>query len=703
MKGKYYLYKSSLRIIMRNHNRFVALILIGSILSFDIFAATPFDMAYQSYNKILKKIEYEINNKKNKVIGFRPKSCPLNSVQFKGLAEKLKSISNSLENNSKCTAGVQGTLKNIDSAISEINRIEKDQREQDDLRHQGYSSRLSEEEKKKYTSSHEIAQYEAAQRERKMELVQNSLKNFSNVAENAECQKALTASSGMSMAGDVVFGASGLGMLYPGPEGFAAAMGGQMIGALFKIISVLLTPIWDFSKQEDRETFIKINCAFFDVKSDLEKVGLLENRSDSTEMELRFLESMRLEISNQIASLQKYLDNLKTNRNLKNKIKILGKFSMDGKDGLLTYQLFNLINESRTFINTEALFARSSNQRVKSIEKLFDFYQDISKILFQNNQKIQMGRVERVRDLPLTLKEFPRVLKGANTKDKLWQIVMPNRATEIQDYEKYIKDFLRPIEWLESNLQELANNASNIGFRELVQSNEIKIMVLLSRFETLDEGLKGRETFLRNLSRGAVFSEADNGAAIKANILLEYNHIQDAIYGKIGRDFLDYIGKNASTHINDFNKRIKNVEGQLSSIDRNLCPDVLKVRYSYITSTALTNLGFDFLMANKDSFYAPGKSRFLVFSKGWSQNRIKEHYDSSVGAKKLILQHKGQLPPGLKNPFKETFYTPIGSDIFRITQALPNLRQVQNFISKNGCSKSKVDAQDDIPNWMDTN
>ena len=113
-----------------------------------------------------------------------------------------------------------------------------------------------------------------------------SLSTFSTLAEKAECQYSLREQGALSIMSDVIQSVSGLGLLVPNEYGFVAAAGGMAVGSILKLIDTMLKSKYDWKKEEDRNTFIKYNCSFFDIKDQMDRAGIVSVRTDMHKQEI---------------------------------------------------------------------------------------------------------------------------------------------------------------------------------------------------------------------------------------------------------------------------------------------------------------------------------------------------------------------------------------------------------------------------------
>ena len=120
----------------------------------------------------------------------------------------------------------------------------------------------------------------------KIEMVSKSLNTFSSLAEKAECQYSLRDQGALSVMSDVIQSVSGLGLLVPNEYGFIAAAGGMAVGSVLKIIDVMLKSKYNWKKEEDRNTFLKYNCAFFDIKDQMDAAGIITVRTSMHQQEI---------------------------------------------------------------------------------------------------------------------------------------------------------------------------------------------------------------------------------------------------------------------------------------------------------------------------------------------------------------------------------------------------------------------------------
>ncbi len=640
---------------------------------------------------LLENQKAERIRKEQENIAYRPKGCPLKSGSYQSLSAKMSLVTTELENNPKCTNAMKGTLDNISSSIDKLKKLEEEARKNEAIFNPDAPAASDEDAA--------AAEAELLKRNTILKGVQTMLGSFSTIAGNVECQKTMNATQITSNLADAIFGVSGMGLLAPGPAGYGTAIGGMAAGSLLKIISLLIKPTWNFDKEEDRNGFVKISCSLFDIKSDMEEVGLLQHRTTESSSEITSIDRILNKINNFIGELNASSEIYTRKQKLK-EIPIILRALTTTKLGLEdpNIKLYKLFSEVRRILNGPALIATTSDERADIIVTLFEKHKEILNILKNSGDKINLGRVSRLRDLPATLKSFPKVVRGANSGDALWQIVLSDRTKERESFKEFTSSFMRDIAWLEAN-QKLKIFKAKGGLKAVVKDPRVQAQILIQKLVLIKDNFNRRKDFLSNLKVGRVFSDADDGELIKANIMKNFQTIQDSIYGKTGKKFMEFVSDEGMDYIKDFIDRYDNTRNFLDKRDKKQCPNFLKLRSSFITAQSFANLGYDFLQANKDSFYDSARS-WLIGTKGWHQSRLKDHLTTSREVVDLINQNRGNIPFTVKNKYKRPAFNTLGALMFEVSQKYKHLEHVQKFINNNRCASRK--ATTILPNWVDT-
>lgn len=637
--------------------------------------------------QILKNQRYQREQQEKSNLAFRPKDCPLKSNKYNTLSAKIHLVVQELKNNPKCTNALEGTFKNINSSLDKLKGLEDEYKKNYDL--------FSESSLTKTADEIENEQNELLKRQVVIGGVQSMLNSFTTVAANSECQDTMTKTQITSNLADAIFGISGLGLLAPGPAGYGTAVGGMAVGSLLKIISLLLKPSWDFDKEKDRNNFVKISCSLFDIKTDIEEVGLLSTRTVETSSELKIVKVRIKDLEERIGILNASMQNYSKAKYFFEKgIIIAALKKTDLKEMDPNIQLYQHFREARSILRS-AISARTSAERADILIALYKVHQDISNIIKGNSNNLLMDKVARHRDFKETRVTWPQLIKGVISADQLWQKVLKNRKTEEKDFNTFITNFMKPIEWLEKYQIKIVNQKKG-GLSTVVNDPRFKAKRLIQRLVAIKGAFEIRAKYLEGLEVGRVFSDSDNGAITKTNILENLSQIQEKIYGKVGKKFMGFVTDKGMRSMKEFKKGYDRIQTKLQTNNKDLCREVINLRLRFHVAQSYSGLGYDFLQANKDSFYNPKRS-WLIFSKGWQQSRLMEHFKTSNEVAKLINDNNGNIPQVSVNKFKKLAFNTLGAIMYEVSSQYQKQLQLQQYIARNNCTRKKQTIT--TPNW----
>lgn len=691
-------------------NYFSIILVFTLIVSGQPEATANIGSSLSQASRFYKKIQADEDQLQNKRLksqsAFRPKSCPVFSSQYSSLAAKMKRVVNMLENDSECMAKIGGTVKNIEADITKMNKFQQDQEKANtELAILRTSARGGVGADPLTTQQQSQKDLQARTRAQQISVVQSSLGNFTSLAQNVACKSTLTASDGVGMLSDVIVGTTSYGMMDQGATGVgsAIALGGMAVGSILKMISLLLIDNWDFYNEEDRNNFVKLNCSFFQLKTDMDEVGILEVKTTAHDAEIRRLNALVKSIDDHVRKLTLAINKDTKLNKMRNMAKVISKLSEGKKyDGKKNAQLHYKFKDIQSLLNGEAQRARRDDEQAGVLVKIFDQYKEM--IALVNDPGINMGTTGRSLHYPKIQKEYAsnNLIGNAKTGQDLWKRILKAPdvkvgATSPSAYDYFISKFLSPVMWLMA-LQEQKINKGRMA--QVLKSPLIKARIAIDKLNALAKQYEERANFLSKVKKGGIFSDEDDGTNIKTNILIGFKKIEESIYGKLGGKFLDYVTSNGSTSMKQFIDLLKSSRDHFKGSNNSKCADALRTRQAYNLGESLTNQAYDFLATNMDSFYEPNKRhKYLVWKPAFFQKGILKHVTSVKDARDLIKRRGGKFPTDFKipkgksgNKIKKLTYTSTGELMLRMKMAQSDIDLVQRYISKARCTSKKGDT-----------
>jgi hypothetical protein len=673
------------------------------------------------HDEIIKQ-EREIKEaKKYAKIGFRPRQCPIYSDKYSDLQSKLSGILNILSKDEDCNKMIGGAIENIKADIDRLNKF-YDEKTKETLERALLVDKARGVETPD-TDPTELKRREAQKnlsqldKTRQMSVVQTSLAKISSLAQYSVCRKAVNASEVMSLMSDMVVGGSNLGLMVPNVVGTGVALGGQALGALLKTISVLLMDNWDFRKESDRVSFIKLNCSFFQLKSDMDDVGILEIKTIEHTNEISRIEGQISLVNKEIYKIQEELDKANKEYLLKNFTLVAQSLVGENKDYKLAENiaLYVLLGEIDSYLIKHTLTKKALTDletQAEILTKLYNYYEKVIETI--NSDGINLGLVGKHIRLAEIKGKYANVTLIGNAKNpfELWTRILKSPpviyATKIIDdkevkqtmpaYEYFVRHFFNPIEWIYRYQRGLiAKRRFRNASKRLVHLRAIKVLYAL---KSINNKFYSRLSDLRAIQEGAIFSDADDGTHIKANIISGFKTIDKQIFGKLGNMFLTYVTKRANKAIKNYQSLWKAAKQKIINAKMNhsqmACPDANNITVEYHLAESFSNVAYDYIGTNGDAFHDPNKYlKYIRWKPDWQQREILKQI-TSLRYYREVYHQQQIISPNDENIFKGLTYHSIGSLMFRLKQDKNFIITIEEYIEKQRCRK-QVGSSLDLP------
>lgn len=649
----------------------------------------------QSYENIISYMDSarnilteEVKKNRINVSKFRPRACPLISVKYEDIYKKFKGIEEGLD--ATCINSNKTAISTLDTTISDLTNLYNNYQTS---RNQGMydsSGKLLEIQKPAESAPpEEWAKYNEAVAARDNAIrnngiqqvavknVSTALGSIASMASSKDCKSSFSKDKVLNMISDIIVQTSSIGLLTPSPQGYLMAAGGAAVGSMLKIINELLKPQFDWTNREGRDNFLKVNCSFFELKKEVDSVGLLHVRISEHTEEIRSKKES-------IKKLEPVLKQLYSNQGkLAEKDKIIRKSILMGRMGENNYGLLSKLDEAQQLVTVVAPNISSNEGKGEFLEKLYKLHGEILNLL----PKADVGRYGRLYYLESTIKAFNRLLEGANNEDDFLRVYL----TDNQKYQALLKTFLEPLEWVFTYQKELEKKSfiTTKGITALVNDPLFKYRSLIARVENVIELYQTRIKFLNNITNDTTFSPDDDGTQIKANVIENFRAIEEKIYGNVGYSFNDYILKKIMKDMVEFEADFKFFSKSLNDKENRskqelvtACSNAKRLQLLWSSSHSLLNLSYDFMETNKDSFYKPLKKTkmflFVPYRKS-DQQFISDNAASAFQATEMLAKKDLDL--------KKLPKMSLGYYMVKLELEKPNVASAQKFIDANKCAK----------------
>ncbi|CBW26748.1 hypothetical protein BMS_1932 [Halobacteriovorax marinus SJ] len=620
----------------------VSLFLLLSLTPSQVMGSSDLSTSINALDKakvdpsIVKKIE-ELKER-NLTLKTRPVFCPLNSSRSDVILNSIKNIEAIFKDD--CLDGSQGTLDQVLTGAREIQDSINQSREArgedpitvpetDGLANTGISGE-------------QMA----------------SLVNGLNTLFNKNKCSHLDDSSFLENSANVIQNFSQFGLYSPSPAGVSVAYGGLVVSSILKFINNLFEGRFDFKKDEDRLTFIKLNCSFYDVRIKMQEAGILDISTDAHYKDLAKIEEL-------IVILKKLQVDIKTSTSTINaQLESIRKSHVDaiGKERL---KFFIPILDILEPLNSSSEVPVSA-QRDIILDKLTFNYNLINSYVSDFINPTNGQRVSRqnrsLRDLLESIDEIShldKVVELENLSDSAFNLYTKN-------LKYHFKRLLNEIDSQRSDAsKELADVIINIEGREDLTFSKLDTLSKSgngvktnSQIDALLLELNQLKSKLLSITGKKEFTSENGADGADLRILEAHDKVINYIYGDYGKDFVDHMRKKSAKvnklFIKDFKKfassnlderggyyHIKNIDDLTSDQVDKACVSAKNLRATWKYAQKWAEMGYDFLATNKDIF---GETGSYVSN---DRDKIFNNSQSAIFARRIIsalkLQKKNQL------------------------------------------------------------
>ncbi len=449
---------------------------------------------------------------------------------------------------------------------------------------------------------------------------------------------------------DIISDVSRFGALASNKTGNLVFAGGAGASATLLLLNEVLKRGFKFQDKNYRRSFIKLNCAFYDVRNDMEAKGLFTIKTKDHEKQLA------------------------ATKRVEKKLKELHK----------TNVLY--VNDSIKKIELEKLIFQKSSfpEEVELLEKLVMAEKILTKEIVElPTNPHEMQKLQLIFDLSKIAENIELKLKVLRKKEgkplssmDLMYIEDLSHFNELKHPEKYKTILKLSLKKLKKHIGARLNfnNARVKGSIEKMLSVEVKewekrndIKNIIKR---LKESLKKQteeinqylqiigliKIKLKNILSIKDFTSKDDGRGAIVDILDEFNIILSKIYGKIGNSFMSFTLKKGDKYLESFNEKFTSFSSRhlyrgsikdplkISHSERvAACQDARPFRRIFHFGHSLIEQGYDFIETNADLFHGdklslymkdPSHKRSLLFMTRWS--KLRRHYKSAYYANRII-------------------------------------------------------------------
>jgi len=618
---------------------------------------------------------------KYKVVGERPKSCPMESKKFADLLAKTESIKNVFKSN--C---LQKDDSKVSDVLTSINSIQEELKKRNIIDKTVDGSTIM----NSITGNEEGSSVSALSGIK----FSNLFTNISTMIKKNQCN--LEDGRVLEQTADLIYDSTQLGLLAGNTTGLIVAGGGFIISSAIKLIDLIFKQRFDFVKNSDRQTFIKLNCSFYDIRKELEAQGGLDVENSSNKEDLR-------DVKFHIEKLTQSLKDLDKEKNEQKKI-------LDEMDQQMLVSLVGDVStfkksllKAKSILNSTLIDSAETPAETQKLLMISAIAQDYETLSFQltNYRSLKVSAIPMLDDVfSVELKKFDPMdmITFQNTMNlSVKEFNEGLRARTLFHVTRILNDI--------GSKEELASTKNKEAKKAKVDELQKKVDLYnakLAELKKLEEKL-GRVVSPRQ------YSATDDGSDNMVSLLENYKNIAGQIYGEWGEKFLRYTTLKSYEETKTFGDKIerfnKKYGEQLkafkvdSSPSTYICQDIQRIRYSFKYADSLVQEGYDFIVTNKDLFHTDQKTYYNTeldeengTSAGSSIEKIQRHYKSTILAVKKLKNE--QIDPDEEAKYllrKWNGSSYLGRSMLDVSDIRNTVKNIQDKFERLGCAKVLVE------------
>lgn len=565
------------------------------------------------YSKLDSKLGGDIKNivTRNKLPLTRPEFCPLNNTRsYEEALSSLKAIVTVFKDD--CFDGNESLIEQV---LNSSNELEEE------------LNKLKEEQGKETVDVIPAADEVDINGIPLMQVMNGVNTLFSN----NKCSS-LDRTSFLERSADVIQTFSQFGLY--SPSGVTVAYGGLAVASILRFVNNIFNDRFQFENEEDINTFVKLNCAYYDVRNQVKALEVFDIDTDRHYTDKEISKALVAQVKKELESLKKAKDSVEVEFE---KIKEAEVAKVDADVEKLIAGLYEKMKsplsdkpgKSATYQQAEILGELAYSKPL--LEEYLDEYiaesqgadrflnmlfkQKLSKL--DNAMELMELSVKDFNQQFLTdmASSFNRVLNNIEEKrkkardnfDDTYMISLGEESISVKEYKELLKS--DDLKKREKGITDAYNAIAEVD-------NRLAAIIAKKEYSSVDS------------------KDGDLREIIKS-LDVARNHV----YGKYGREFLDKMRSLSEEQNKNFNQKYKDLEknyeitnsGDSADLGEdaqlNACVDVQTTREIWVYAQKLSELGYDFIATNNDIFGDADNA---------DRKRIKSHNDSAILARRII-------------------------------------------------------------------
>lgn len=682
--------KAGMRIALLNLNSYVFMaskevfmvnLIISSIIAV-VAAVMPWSAFANNVNMDFTKADQLI--KKYNTVYERPKSCPMESKKFSDLIAKTDAIKDVLKGN---------CLKKENDKMTEV--LESIKSIQDELKNKSMVNNSA------VTDALTTAVGVGTGTSTTTGGALSGLKfsalfsNITTMFKKNQCS--MEDGRVLEMTADLIYDSTQLGVLAGNQLGLVVAGGGFLISSALRLIDLIFKQRFDFEKAIDRQTFVKLNCSFYEIRRELDAQGALDIENSSSREDYRDVKALLEEVTAELKKIEE--DKVNTNKAHSE----IERATFQENVGDIT-ELRKTLSKIQAYLQkgvNQNLEIPTETQKLLMISKLAQDYETLT-LQLKFYKTLGISSIPMLDDLFLNeIKKFdPLDMTGfSNAMNISAQEFNENHRAKILFHVMRIEgDIVNK----EKSLFGKSEKAKTELAMALDKKKELYTAKLLE--------LKKVELRLGNIVAPKEYSGLDDGSENMVAILDNHKRISSQLYGEWGEKFLKFATYKSYDEVKNFNDRYELFNSRYGDIIKTskkdavattyMCQDAQKLRLIFKHADSLVQEGFDFVATNKDLIYSDvknyynGKVNEETSSSAYigPVEKVQRHYKSAIFALRTM---KGEVVSPedteryLDKPWMGSFY--IGRAMIEVSETKNKARLMQDAYEKFGCQKSLSD------------
>lgn len=629
----------------------------------------------------------------------RPKSCPLESRKFADLLAKTETIknifkSNCLQKDENKMTEVLNSVKDIQDELKKRNIIDKTLDGQTVLNSvMGNDSTAASTTSPGSTSS--TSSSGSAVSALSGIKFSTLFSNITTMIKKNQCN--LDDGRVLEMTADLIYDSTQLGLLSGNELGLIVAGGGFIVSSALRLIDMIFKERFDFAKNQDRQTFIKLNCSFYDIRKDLEAQGALDVENNTAREDLKEAQEL-------VAKMNTALGAIEQEKNEQNKMLA----SLDQQSFISLVGVGDVALFKKNLLKIKAQLLNGSSDPLLPLETqklllISEISQNYDSLLVQLNNYRHL----KISAMPMLDDLFLQEIKKFDPTDPAFISETLNiSAKDFNENQKARLLFHATRILSDITLQEEKASVQN---QEIKKSKTAELKTKQELYSGKLAELKKLEERLSKMVAPKEYSASDDGSDNMLSLLENYKNISEQIYGEWGEKFLKYTTVKSYDEVKNFREKLGHFNDKYGerakrfSIDKAIspyiCQDIQRIRVNFKYADALVQEGYDFIVTNKDLFHTDARNYYnssldeeKSIRASSSIEKIQRHYKSTILALRKLKQE--EVDPAdeekyLARAFGGSAY--LGRSMIDVSSARTQARDIQEKFEQLNCHKTLVD------------